>query len=224
MEALYQYIIFDLDGTLIKSEEGLFDSITYALEKSGVDPGDRKDMKRMIGPVLWESFQKFYNMSAEEADRANAYFVEAYEKEGIYNASVYEGVEHMLETLRNAGRILLVVTAKPRDMAERVLNHTGIDQYFQAVIGPARGNKKTDKGSLLREALSFLAKTGTDHFKKEHAVMVGDRMFDMQGAVETGIRSIGVLYGYGDRQELINAGATLLADTPADVVKLICRE
>jgi phosphoglycolate phosphatase len=224
MEALYQYIIFDLDGTLIKSEEGLFDSITYALEKSGVDPGDRKDMKRMIGPVLWESFQKFYNMSAEEADRANAYFVEAYDKEGIYNASVYEGVEQMLETLRNAGRILLVVTAKPRDMAERVLNHTGIDKYFQAVIGPARGNKKTDKGSLLKEALSFLAKTGTDHFKKEQAVMVGDRMFDIQGAVETGIRSIGVLYGYGDRQELTDAGATLLADTPADVVKLLCRE
>ena len=224
MEALYQYIIFDLDGTLIKSEEGLFDSITYALEKSGVDPGDRKDMKRMIGPVLWESFQKFYNMSAEEADRANAYFVEAYDKEGLYNASVYEGVEQMLETLRNAGRILLVVTAKPRDMAERVLNHTGIDQYFQAVIGPARGNKKTDKGSLLKEALSFLAKTGTYHFQKEQAVMVGDRMFDMQGAVETGIRSIGVLYGYGDRQELIDAGATLLADTPAVVVKCICRE
>ena len=224
MEALYQYIIFDLDGTLIKSEEGLYDSITYALERSGVDPGDRKDMKRMIGPVLWESFQKFYNMSAEEADRANAYFVEAYDKEGLYNVSVYEGVKEMLETLRNAGRILLVVTAKPRDMAERVLNHTGIDKYFQAVIGPARGNKKTDKGSLLREALSFLAKTGTDHFQKEQTVMVGDRMFDMQGAVETGIPSIGVLYGYGDRQELINAGATLLADTPADVVKLLCRE
>jgi phosphoglycolate phosphatase len=217
-------VLFDLDGTLIKSEEGLYDSITYALEKSGVDPGDRKDMKRMIGPVLWESFQKFYNMSAEEADRANAYFVEAYDKEGLYNVSVYEGVEEMLGTLRNAGRILLVVTAKPRDMAERVLNHTGIDKYFQAVIGPARGNKKTDKGSLLREALSFLAKTGTDHFQKEQAVMVGDRMFDMQGAVETGIPSIGVLYGYGDRQELINAGATLLADTPADVVKLLCRE
>ncbi|MBQ6151040.1 MAG: HAD hydrolase-like protein [Mogibacterium sp.] len=224
MEALYQYIIFDLDGTLIKSEEGLYDSITYALEKSGVDPGDRKDMKRMIGPVLWESFRKFYNMSAEEADRANAFFFEAYDKEGLYNASVYEGVEQMLETLRNADRILLVVTAKPRDMAERVLNHTGIDRYFQAVIGPARGKKKTDKGSLLKEAFSFLAKSGTDHFQKEQAVMVGDRMFDIQGAVETGIRSIGVLYGYGDRQELINAGATLLADTPADVVKLICRE
>lgn len=224
MEALYQYIIFDLDGTLIKSEEGLYDSITYALEKSGVHPGDRKDMKRMIGPVLWESFQKFYNMSAEEADRANAYFTEFYDREGIYNASVYEGVEQMLETLRNAGMILLVVTAKPRDMAETVLNHTGIDQYFQAVIGPAREDKKTDKGSLLKKALSFLATTRTDHFQKEHAVMVGDRRFDIEGAVETAIHSIGVLYGYGDRKELIEAGATYLAETPADVVKLLCRE
>ena len=224
MEALYQYIIFDLDGTLTKSEEGLYDSITYALEKSGVDPGDRKDMRRMIGPVLWESFQKFYNMSAEEADRACAFFTEAYEKEGIYNVSLYEGVVQMLESLRNAGRILLVVTAKPRDMAETVLNHTGINQYFQAVIGPARGQKKTDKGSLLKEALSFLATTGKDHFQKEQAVMVGDRMFDMTGAAEAGIQSIGVLYGYGERQELISSGAEHLADTPADVVKLVCGE
>ena len=222
MEALYQYIIFDLDGTLIKSEEGMYDSITYALERSGVHPGDRKDMKRMIGPVLWESFQKFYNMSAEEADRANALFVEAYEREGIYNASVYEGVEQMLQSLRDAGRILLVVTAKPRDMAEIVLNHTGINQYFQAVIGPAREDKKTDKGSLLRKALDFLAKTRTDHFIKEQAVMVGDRMFDIDGAGEAGIHSIGVLYGYGDRQELVDAGATWTANTPAEVVELIC--
>jgi phosphoglycolate phosphatase len=109
-------------------------------------------------------------------------------------------------------------------MAERVLNHTGIDQYFQAVIGPVREDKKTDKGSLLRKALSFLAKTGTDHFKKEQAVMVGDRKFDIEGAAETGIHSIGVLYGYGDRQELIDAGVTYLAETPADVVKLLCGE
>ena len=191
MGALYKYIIFDLDGTLVKSEEGLYDSITYALEKSGVDPGNRSDMKRMIGPVLWESFQKFYYMSAEEADRANAYFVEAYEKEGIYNATVFEGVEQMLQALLDAGRILLVVTAKPRDMAETVLNHTGIDQYFQAVIGPAREDKKTDKGSLLRKALGFLATTRTNHFQKEQAVMVGDRMFDIRGAGEAGIHSSG---------------------------------
>ena len=222
MEALYQYIIFDLDGTLIKSEEGLYDSITYALEKSGIHPGDRKEMKRMIGPVLWESFQKFYNMSAEEADRANAYFTEFYEREGIYNAFVYEGVTQMLRTLKDAGRILLVVTAKPRDMAETVLNHTGLNQYFQAVIGPAREDKKTDKGSLIRKALSFLGNTEANHFLKDQVVMVGDRMFDIEGAVETAIDSIGVLYGYGSRSELIQAGATWTADSPAEVVKLIC--
>ena len=113
------------------------------------------------------------------------------------------------------------MTAKPRDMAETVLNHTGIGRYFQAVIGPARDDKKTDKGSLLRNALSFLATTRTDHFIKEHTVMVGDRMFDMEGAAETGIPSIGVLYGYGNRQELILSGAKWLADTPMDVVKSI---
>ena len=224
MDQLYRNIIFDLDGTLVRTEDGLFDSITYALEQMGVRPSDRKDMKRMIGPVLHESFQKFYDMSAEEADRANALFFEAYDREGIYNASVYDGLEEMLRRLRDAGRTLLVVTAKPRDMAETVLNHTGIDQYFQAVIGPAREDKKTDKGSLLRKALSFLAQTRTDHFLKEHAVMVGDRMFDIEGAAEACIDSIGVLYGYGGRQELEHAGATWIADTPADVVKYICGE
>ncbi len=224
MSRSYRYIIFDLDGTLIKTEEGLFDSITYALEQSGVDPGSREGMKRMIGPVLWESFRKFYHMSAEEADRANELFNEAYEKEGIYNASVYDGVEQMLRTLQDAGRILLVVTAKPRDMAETVLHHTGLEQYFQTVIGPAREDKKTDKRSLLEKALSYLEISGkqTETDLKDHTVMVGDRMFDILGAVETGIDSIGVLYGYGERGELVSAGATRLADTPAEVAKIIC--
>ncbi|MDO5139766.1 MAG: HAD hydrolase-like protein, partial [Oscillospiraceae bacterium] len=94
----------------------------------------------------------------------------------------------------------------------------------QAVIGPAREDKKTDKGSLIRKALDFLASTGTENFLKEQAVMVGDRMFDIEGAGETAIDSIGVLYGYGSRQELVQAGATWIADTPAEVVKLICGE
>ena len=222
MRSQYRHVIFDLDGTLVRTEEGLYDSITYALEQMGVDPGDRKGMKRMIGPVLWESFQNFYNMSAEEADRANALFFEAYDKEGVYNVSLYEGIEEMLQRLHKAGRTLLVVTAKPRDMAETVLHHTGIDRYFQTVIGPARSDKKTDKGSLLKEALCHLAGTAPDPSLKDHTVMVGDRMFDIEAAGGEGIPSIAVLYGYGDREELVNAGATYVVDTPADVVNIIC--
>jgi len=224
MRSQYRYIIFDLDGTLAKSEEGLYDSITYALENMGVDPGGRKDMKRMIGPVLWESFRKFYHMSEEEADRANALFREAYEREGIYNVTLFEGVEQMLQSLLDAEKILLVVTAKPRNMAETVLRHTGIYRYFKTVIGPAQSDKKTDKGSLLKEALKYLEASASEDYNKDRAVMVGDRMFDIEAAVETGIDSIGVLYGYGERQELIRAGATCTADTTADVVKIICGE
>ena len=222
MDQHYRNIIFDLDGTLVRTEDGLFDSITYALEMMGVRPGDRKDMKRMIGPVLHESFQKFYDMSAEEADRANALFFEAYDKEGICNASVYDGVEEMLEELRKAGMTLLVVTAKPRDMAETVLHHTGIDRFFQTVIGPGRSDKKTDKGSLLRDALCWLADSAQYPFQKDKTIVVGDRLFDIEAAGGAGLSSIGVLYGYGDKEELTTAGAAYLAGTPADVVKIIC--
>ena len=222
MRSQYRYIIFDLDGTLVKSEEGLFDSITYALTRMGVDPGDRKDMRRMIGPVLWESFQKFYHLNAEEADRANALFTEAYENEGLYNVAVYGGVEEMLRALQDAGKKLLVVTAKPRNMAEIVLNHTGLDRYFQTIIGPDKSEKKTDKASLIRKALDFLAGSEKDQYNKINVIMVGDRKFDLEGAGEVDIRSIGVLYGYGDRSELVGAGATYIADTPAEVVGIIC--
>lgn len=223
MKSQYQNVIFDLDGTLLKTEEGLFDSITYALEQMGVDPGDRKDMKRMIGPVLYESFQKFYNMTAEEADRTNALFYEAYENTGVYNSTVYEGVEEMLRELQNEGKTLIVVTAKPQNQADTVLQHTGIDRYFQKILGPDRSDKTTDKVALLKKALSFLAGSGTDAFVKEATVMVGDRMFDMEAACEVGIDSIGVLYGYGDREELEQAGATCIAGTPAEAVTIICK-
>lgn len=224
MKSQYQNVIFDLDGTLLKTEEGLFDSITYALEQMGVDPGDRKDMKRMIGPVLYESFRKFYNMTAEEAERTNALFYEAYENTGVYNSTVYEGVEDMLRKLQGEGKTLIVVTAKPQNQADTVLHHTGIDRYFQKILGPDRSDRTTDKVTLLNKALSFIAESGTGASAKEDAVMVGDRMFDMEAACEVGLDSIGVLYGYGDRAELEQAGATCIAGTPADVVSIVCEE
>lgn len=217
MEPRYQNIIFDLDGTLIKSEEGLFDSITYALEQMGIEPGSREEMKKMIGPALGESFQRFYHMDTEETDRAVRFFQEAYGNDGIYKVSLFEGVEQMLRTLRDDGRNMVVATAKPQELAEIVLRYLGIDGYFQTVIGPDRSEKKTDKGSLITDALRFLAESG----KTRETVMVGDRRFDIEAAGGTGIDSIGVLYGYGDRQELIRAGATWIAGTPEEVVKII---
>lgn len=153
----YRYLFFDLDGTLTKSEYGIVDSVVYALEKFGIVNEDREDLKKFIGPALFDSFRKYYSMEPDQADRAVVYYREAYESKGIYNAPLYEGVKEMLEELTKEGKTLFVVTAKPQEMAEKVLRHNGIDSYFAAVVGPDRKERHTDKAALVRRALRAAA-------------------------------------------------------------------
>ena len=241
----YRYIYFDLDGTLTQSEFGIVDSVIYALKKFGIEGQDREDLKKFIGPALFESFQKFYHFNKEDADRAVAYYRENYEREGIYRAPLYDGVKKMLEDLRDMGKKLYVVTAKPQEMAETVLRHTGIDAYFEAVAGPDRSARQTDKASLIRRAMQYVAEaekqeelkaaggSAADSREGEseeeerireiaaHSLMVGDRHYDIEGAVQSDVDSLGVLYGYGDRRELCWAGASFLAGSPAEAADLI---
>ena len=241
----YRYIFFDLDGTLTQSEFGIVDSVIYALKKFGIEGQDREDLKKFIGPALFESFQNFYHFNKEDADRAVVYYREHYEKEGIYMAPLYDGVEEMLRDLKAMGKKLFAVTAKPQEMAEKVLAHTGIDGYFEAVVGPDRSARQTDKASLIRRALELLARSEAELCEQEeadsgsggstsapdrgeiirriaaHSLMVGDRHYDIEGAVETDLASMGVLYGYGDRRELTLAGATYIVGNPAEAVKVI---
>lgn len=242
----YRSLFFDLDGTLVQSEFGIIDSIIYALKKFGIEETDRESLKRFIGPALYESFQKYYHFGPEDADLAVKYYREAYEREGIYRAPVYEGIPEMLETLRSAGKKLYVVTAKPQEMAEKVLLHTGIAGYFESVVGPDRGARHTDKASLIRRVLGILTQAETEREQMltentagknavgaeaqtaaenaaAHALMVGDRHYDMEGAVQTGVDGMGVLYGYGNRQELTRAGAAWIAKTPEEAAALILR-
>ena len=241
----YRYIFFDLDGTLTQSEFGIVDSVIYALKKSGIEGEDREDLKKFIGPALFESFQKYYHFNKEDADRAVVYYREYYEREGIYMAPLYDGVGKMLEDLKALGKKLYVVTAKPQEMAETVLRHTGIDGCFEAVIGPDRSARQTDKASLIRRAMQHVAEaekteelksakassadsqtgeSGDEERIREiaaHSLMVGDRHYDIEGAVQNDVDSLGVLYGYGNRQELCWAGAAWLAGSPAEAGELI---
>ena len=220
----YRYIFFDLDGTLTQSEFGIVDSVIYALEKFGIEGEDREDLKKFIGPALFESFQKYYHFNKEDADRAVAYYRENYEKEAIYRSPLYDGVREMLQDLQAMGKKLFVVTAKPQELAGIVLRHTGIAGYFQAVIGPDRSERKTDKAALIRRALRAAedSEENADRAKTaEHSLMVGDRHYDIEGAMQTGLDSMGVLYGYGSRRELSRAGAAYLARTPAEVAELL---
>ena len=212
---MYNLVLFDLDGTLTQSEFGIFSSVQYALEKFGIHETDPKHLRRFIGPPLFVSFSEFYGLSGDDGELAVKYYREVYEKENYKEAPVYDGVKELLKALKDAGKRLMVVTSKPQEMADRVIEHVGVAPYFDAIVGPGREMMFPSKTDLINKALGIAGSDGSD------AIMIGDRKFDIEGACGAGIDSIGVLYGYGSREELETAGSTYIVDTPDQVLDLI---
>ncbi len=218
MQKGFSYVLFDLDGTLIQSEFGIIDSAVYALEKCGIAVEDRSTLKKFIGPPVYTSFTEFYGFDEARALQAVAWYREYYEREGVYAAPLYDGVRQMLTELKAAGKKLALVTSKPLEMAEVVLAHHGIRDFFMTVSAPDKKERFSIKEKLTAAALDALGVRD-----KRDAVMVGDRRFDMEGAKGASIAAIGVLYGYGSAEELLQAGAAALARTPGEVTAL-CTE
>jgi phosphoglycolate phosphatase len=212
---MYKLVLFDLDGTLTQSEFGIFSSVQYALEKFGIHETEAKNLRRFIGPPLYVSFSEFYGLDGEDGELAVKYYRSVYEKDGYKEAPVYDGVKELLASLKDEGKTLMVVTSKPQEMAERVIEHVGVASYFDAIVGPGREMNSPSKKELITKALGIAGSDGSD------AIMVGDRKFDIEGACGAGIDSIGVLYGYGSREELEAAGSTYIVDTPDQVLSLI---
>ena len=210
----YKYLFFDLDGTLTQSEFGIIDSVLYALNKLGIEESDREKLKKFIGPPLFDSFSNYYHMDQQKADEAVRLYHEIYEVKGVYNQPLYEGIKDVLERLTKDGFTLFVVTSKPTEMAEIVLKHDGIREFFKEVIGPSRKERHYDKEFLIRKALSLL---GEYSETAPLSLMIGDRHYDIEGAVRAGIDSMGVLYGYGSREELEGAGATYIVESPEEI-------
>ncbi|MBO4288594.1 MAG: HAD hydrolase-like protein [Lachnospiraceae bacterium] len=207
-------IFFDMDGTLIQSEFGIFDSVLYALEQFDYQLEDKSILRKFIGPPLYTSFTEFLGFEPEAAERAVALYRDFYSREGIYRAPLYDGVREMLRDLKDAGLRLACVTSKPDMFAKRVLEFHDIGQFFEILAAPAPQDHNADKAPLLLRAMGELS------IDPAEVVMVGDRMYDINGANDAGVRSIGVLYGYGSEEELTEAGATELAWTPAEVVRI----
>jgi phosphoglycolate phosphatase len=208
----YTNIIFDLDGTLTDPALGITNSVMYALEKYGITVPDRSELLKFIGPPLIDSFQEFYDLSREEAKTAVEYYREYYRTKGIFENSVFPGIEDLLRSLKENGKKQMVATAKVEQFANIVLEHFGLAEYFTCVAGSNLDSTRTHKDEII---LSVLKRCGiTD---REHTVMIGDRMHDILGAEKAGIDSIGVLFGYGTKEELENAGADLLAQSVDDL-------
>jgi phosphoglycolate phosphatase len=208
-------IFFDLDGTLTDPKPGITRSIQYALQKLDRPAIPTEDeLTWCIGPPLRASFVKLLG-DDREADRAVALYRERFSDIGLYENELYDGIGEVLTTLGNAGHRLFVATSKPHVFADRIIDHFGLRPHFTRVFGSELDGTRVDKGDLLGYALKEAA---ADPSK---TLMIGDRSHDMVGAGHNGIKGIGVLYGYGSRDELIGAGALHVCATPAEILGCI---
>lgn len=221
---MFKYAFFDLDGTLTQSEFGIINSLLYAMEKMGIEVEDRESVKKFIGPPLVLAFKEFCDLSEEDAKQAAVYYRECYNAGEMFNAPLYDGIEKVLKTLTEQGVTLYVVTSKPKVFAEKIVDHFDILKYFKKVVGPELKDISYSKEELVKMAMQDIADAAdgviTDEIRK-NCVMIGDRLFDIEGAEKNSIASIGVLYGYGNRKELEEAGATYIAEDTKQVGDIV---
>ena len=197
-------VLFDLDGTVTDPKEGITCAVAYALRQQGII-ADPDTLTPFIGPPLHESFPELFGLTETQTDRAIRDFRVYFSRQGWAENIPYKGMAEFLESLQRAGLKLVIATSKPEEFALRIMEHFGLAAYFHRICGAQREDRASArKGSVVADALR---RSGTDG----PAVMVGDRRFDVAGAHENGLPAIGVLYGYGSREELSAAGADFLA-------------
>lgn len=206
-------ILFDLDGTLTDSGEGIINSVIPALIHFGIDVPDRRTLGEFVGPPLHDTFVK-YGMAEENTDEAIAIFRSRYNTIGKFENALYPGVVQLLETLKAHGHTLLIATSKPENLAKEVMAHFKIDVYFDRICGATLDRSRVNKDDVIAY---LLKENGT----AENMIMVGDTAFDVNGAKVFGIPTIGVSWGYGKVADMVNAGAVAIANTAEELLSLL---
>ena len=213
---MYQYILFDLDGTLTDPGEGITNSVAYALKKYNIIVEDRRELYKFIGPPLQESFRRFYGFSEEQSLEAVEFYREYFSVKGIFENEVYKGTEETLSALKEKGKHIILATSKPEKFARQILEHFELMKYFDFVAGATMDGARSKKDDVIRYAVSNYP---VNDLSK--AVMIGDREHDVLGANKVGMSSIGVLFGYGDNDELTEAGATYIVKEMKDILDIV---
>ena len=228
-----EIILFDLDGTLTDPMEGITKSVQYALRHYGIEEPDLEKLTPFIGPPLRDSFMKYYGFSKEQADEAVWVYREYFADKGIFENQELPGIRAMLEELKAAGKQLYVATSKPEVYARQILEHFHLDEYFAFVGGADMGETRVKKGDVIRYVLDEAGISGRKtagveaagtEVSLESIVMVGDREHDILGAKENGISSVGLLLGYGSREELLEAGAAQIAEDTKELEEILLGE
>ncbi len=216
MEKNYQHIFMDLDGTLTDPFYGITKSVQYALKKFGIEVTDLKELSLFIGPPLMDSFQEFYHFTKEQAKQACAYYTERFVDVGWCENEVFPGIEAFLKGQKEKGRELYVATSKPGPLAEMILKHFDLLQYFTFIGGDTMEHTRSSKVEIIRYIIRNTGITDTDRI-----VMIGDRKFDIAGAKAVGLDSIGVLYGYGSKEEIEESAPTYLVKNIEDLKSIL---
>lgn len=212
----YQNILFDLDGTITDSGKGITNSVAYALEKFDINIQDLSELRRFIGPPLQDSFVNFYQFSQKDASKAVEYYREYYRDKGIFENFVFDGIENLLQLLKAKDKNLVVATSKPEYFANIIIKHFKLDDYFSLVAGSHMDGTRVHKNEIIEHVMQTL-----EIKNPTHSIMIGDREFDIKGAKHHQMKSIGVLFGFGSKEELENAGADHIADTVQDLTNLL---
>lgn len=212
----YDYIAFDLDGTLTDPEVGLVKGFMYAFDRVGIKYDDPKALRRYIGPPLHEEWKREYGFTEEETARAIAIFREYYDEFGWAENRVYEGIVELLGALKAMGKTIVLATSKPENTARRIMALFGLDKYFDFCGGASTSSTRDKKWEVLE--YSLLSVGATD---RSRCILIGDRKYDAEGASIYGIDSIGVLWGHGSEEEIVSSGFTYVAKTPDDVLNVL---
>ena len=209
----YDAVVFDLDGTLFDAEEGIVSSVVKAMKEMGLEIPQGAQLRQVVGPPLRYSFHDLLNVPSERLDEAADRYAHIFRSEGMYRYSVYPGIRTMLRVLKENGIYVALASSKPRDLCEHILRHYGLRHFFDRVIGETDSHAKLGKPEMIRRALP-------EHY--ERAAMVGDRLYDMEGAKAAGVDGVGAVYGCGSVEELRRAGATLLVSDADELRELLC--
>ncbi|MBO5561870.1 MAG: HAD hydrolase-like protein [Firmicutes bacterium] len=212
---MYKYILFDLDGTLVDTGEGIMLSVRQTVEDMGLEKLSEETVRSFIGPPLKAAFMEKCGLDDEKAGEAVKIFRAHYSRENILLCSLYKGIPELCEKLIKSGKTLIVATSKPTPFAKRVLENLGIDKYFADIVGSELDNSRTKKCEVIEYIIEkFCIKD------RNTVVMVGDKAQDIIGAKQCGVKSVGVLFGYGSFEELSAENADYIIKTPDEAAFL----
>lgn len=218
MKEKYDLILFDVDGTLTDSGEGITKSVQYTLEKYGIIEPDLNNLRKFIGPPLIDSFGKYYGFSKEESVRARNIFNERYQPIGWMENRPYDGIEAVLDELQKAGIMMGVATSKPEGVANKVLEYFDLKKYFSVICAAPNNGLNGEKPGRIRAAIEEARTLGCE---AKNVIMVGDTRFDVLGAHECGIPCVGVTWGFAVEGEFEACDTEFVVDTMEELLNIL---